>query len=252
MDADDSLGMQIRWEQFQAYTDTKKPESSAAKTTQLVHDLAKTISTFQDTTDSLIDTYSEIMVIIEKLEICPYDAVEFSTLLTSVQTIIDKFNLTGFSNLSSWVAGLDKKIEVVLITRLRTALDLWCTEFAKDGENSISDSKRKIVEDVKVSRLTLSTFPNTDEAHQTGGIVFETLLHEIRIKNQVIYLEPPIEHARASWYKQLHSSLAVICGLKRIQAARYENSMKLRKPFQEDQDYTSLVLSSDQVLTYRY
>lgn len=30
------------------------------------------------------------------------------------------------------------------------------------------------------------------------------LVHEIRIRNQVIYLDPPMEMARANWYKQLH------------------------------------------------
>lgn len=33
------------------------------------------------------------------------------------------------------------------------------------------------------------------------------LVHEIRIRNQVIYLDPPIELARANWYQQLHEWL---------------------------------------------
>ena len=30
------------------------------------------------------------------------------------------------------------------------------------------------------------------------------IVHEIRIQNQVIFLDPPIEYARATWIKQLH------------------------------------------------
>lgn len=33
------------------------------------------------------------------------------------------------------------------------------------------------------------------------------LVHEIRIQNQVIFLDPPIEQARASWIHQLHKWL---------------------------------------------
>ena len=33
------------------------------------------------------------------------------------------------------------------------------------------------------------------------------IVHEIRIQNQVIFLDPPIEYARAMWIKQLHDWL---------------------------------------------
>jgi dynein heavy chain 1 len=37
-----------------------------------------------------------------------------------------------------------------------------------------------------------------------ADLIVTPLVHEIRIKNQVIYLDPPIEFARANWYKELH------------------------------------------------
>lgn len=30
------------------------------------------------------------------------------------------------------------------------------------------------------------------------------IVHEIRIQNQVIFLDPPIEYARQTWVRQLH------------------------------------------------
>ena len=30
------------------------------------------------------------------------------------------------------------------------------------------------------------------------------IIHEIRIQNQVIFLDPPIEYARQTWVRQLH------------------------------------------------
>lgn len=33
------------------------------------------------------------------------------------------------------------------------------------------------------------------------------MVHEIRIQNQVIFLDPPIEYAREAWIRQLHEWL---------------------------------------------
>ena len=35
----------------------------------------------------------------------------------------------------------------------------------------------------------------------------KAVVHEIRIQNQVIFLDPPIEHARQMWIRQLHEWL---------------------------------------------
>lgn len=40
-------------------------------------------------------------------------------------------------------------------------------------------------------------------------MALKPLVHEIRIQNQVIFLDPPIEHARASWIHQLHEWLGM-------------------------------------------
>ena len=41
------------------------------------------------------------------------------------------------------------------------------------------------------------------EAH----MVLKPIVHEIRIQNQVIFLDPPIEYARQTWIHQLHDWL---------------------------------------------
>ena len=73
------------------------------------------------------------------------------------------------------------------------------------------------------------------------GLELKTLVHEVRIQNQVIYLDPPIEQARASWYGTLHQWLGVVCGLSRIQSSRYEIGLKIRTSARENLNYMSLV-----------
>lgn len=44
------------------------------------------------------------------------------------------------------------------------------------------------------------------EAHMT----VKPIIHEIRIQNQVIFLDPPIEYARQTWVRQLHDWIGEI------------------------------------------
>jgi dynein heavy chain 1 len=38
-------------------------------------------------------------------------------------------------------------------------------------------------------------------------MTLKPIVHEIRIQNQVIFLDPPIEYARSTWIQQLHDWL---------------------------------------------
>lgn len=44
-------------------------------------------------------------------------------------------------------------------------------------------------------------------------MVLKPIVHEIRIQNQVIFLDPPIEYARQTWVHQLHDWLGEQYGL---------------------------------------
>lgn len=87
-----------------------------------------------------MDTYEEITRTIELLGTCEYDAVAFGALLGKIQTTIDRLNLEGYANLDAWVGELDQKIEEVLIRRLRAVLEVWASEFAKDGEAPVGET----------------------------------------------------------------------------------------------------------------
>ena len=83
------------------------------------------------------------------------------------------------------------------------------------------------------------------------------IVHEIRIQNQVIFLDPPIEYARSTWIKQLHDwigehlsilriqilirSSGVVCRLRRVQSSRYEIGLQMQKASASETTYTSLV-----------
>lgn len=49
----------------------------------------------------------------------------------------------------------------------------------------------------------------------------ECTVHEILLKNQVLYLSPPLEHARAAWVHQFHSYLHTAAGLPRLRSKSF-------------------------------
>lgn len=92
---------------------------------------------------------------VEDLATCSYTEDAFTELLSRIQSAvrqtvivfpfsaeyifpqIDRLNLEGYANLDHWVAELDKKIEGILLQRLKHVAQVWCAEFdrsADDGE----------------------------------------------------------------------------------------------------------------------
>ena len=69
--------------------------------------------------------------------------------------------------------------------------------------------------------------------------IVRPMVHELRMKNSVIYLDPPIEEARVNWYQMLDQWLANIYNLSRIQASRYD--IGIRNVTDSDLIYQSVV-----------
>ncbi|GAA5974101.1 hypothetical protein JCM11641_003434 [Rhodosporidiobolus odoratus] len=228
-------GMAFRWEHFVNTFDTRSLsyagsglDNSGSKHTHFVREFASIVSEFQDRTDHLVDLYGEINRTVDELLTCEYTAEAFSEQLTSLQTTIDKLNLEGYANLETWVAELDRKVERALSQRLRAVIDRWCGEFMKAVVMAGPDTAAR----KKVAK---------ESAGSDDCLKLQTLVHEVRIQNQVIYLDPPVEQARADWYRQLQDWLGVVCGLTRIQSSRYEIGLKLRMWSPEDLNYTALL-----------
>lgn len=111
--------------------------------------------TSQDKTNNVIDLYKDILRAVDDLATCSYTTDAFTELLSRIQAAvcralasallsaetfppqIDRLNLEGYANLDHWVAELDKKIEGILLQRLKHVAQVWCAEFdrsADDGE----------------------------------------------------------------------------------------------------------------------
>ncbi|KAF5382234.1 hypothetical protein D9757_008925 [Collybiopsis confluens] len=242
-----SKGINIKWDHFVNQYDTGGRFGSGAgmdgkdnRHVQFVREFAGVVSVLQDKTNSCISLYSSILHSIADLSTCSYTTDAFSSHLRKVQGAIDRLNLEGYSNLEWWVAELDKRIEKILLGRLSNIIEVWCNEFEKTGDSDdglMIGSLKKRYGQGAGQRGAGAKEDKFMESHMS----IKPFVHEIGIQNQVIFLDPPIEHARAAWIKQLHEWLGVVCRLRRIQSSRYEIGLQMQSSVASETNYNSLL-----------
>jgi dynein heavy chain 1 len=94
------------------------------------------------------------------------------------------------SNLNYWVAGLNDKIEKILVRRLEQLLQAWIDEFVNFETKG-------------------------------GTLIQSKMVLDIKIQNLAIIMEPTMSEARAYWYKELHKQVEVICGLEKVESKKF-------------------------------
>ncbi|KNC98573.1 uncharacterized protein SPPG_06258 [Spizellomyces punctatus DAOM BR117] len=223
-----SRGIQLRWDYFNRHV-------------VFVRDFASVVTIFQDKVNSAIVVSDEIHQTIGQLKTCRFERNAFQDRLTKIQKLIDRLNLEGYSNLASWTAKLNVDIETVLAARLQTAIKSWMDEFMQgDEEPANIDHRRRRGHKASTpsARNSIVGAPNEGDTERRPNL--EIMVHEIALKNQVMYVDPPIEEARNNWYRQLHFWLGHLCTLKPIQSSSYEMSVGAHRK-EENMTYAILL-----------
>lgn len=212
-------GVPLKWESFvhahdlhirQVSLTTDHSITSASresKHVQFVREFAAAVSLLQSKTETLKTIHATIEKALSDLEGCIYKHDAFWSSLDVIQRAVDQLNLENYVNLPFYVSELNARIESILLKRLSIAVIEWIEAFS----NADSDS--------------LDGRPTT--AHSEASKIenrprLSHLVHEVTMRNQVIYLDPPLEFSRASWLDQLHEWLGVVCTLQKIKSSRYD------------------------------
>ncbi|THY74507.1 dynein heavy chain [Aureobasidium pullulans] len=187
---------------------TGSSDQTESKHVKFIRDFAKAIRDLQEKTSLLSSINVAVHTALTELETCSYAQEAFRQQIDIIQKSVDQLNLKGFSNLSLWVAETNQKIQLVLLSRLQHALRQWISVFAaqKDDEDDNEDAEQ-----------------DRDVPH------FEPCMHEMAMRNQSIYLDPPLESARATWLQHLHNWLSIVCSLPKIQAERFELALSFNQ-----------------------
>ncbi|RFU30184.1 hypothetical protein B7463_g6181, partial [Scytalidium lignicola] len=220
-------GVPLRWESFvhsydihikqTSYLSNGIPDHTGGRTeskhVQFVREFAASVSLLQNKTGTLATINNTVQKALTELENCPYESRAFQLRLETIQMAVDKLNLENYGNLAYWVREMNDRIKVTLLARLRQAIAAWIIVFENDDHDGVNQDSR--------------TAETESSNYQAPSL--KHLVHEISMRNQVIYLDPPLEYARASWFSQLHDWLGVVCNLSKIKATRYEMTLTTAK-----------------------
>ncbi|KAL2143584.1 hypothetical protein VTI28DRAFT_10234 [Corynascus sepedonium] len=181
-----------------------------SKHVMFIREFAASVSLLQSKTITLANIHATVQKAMTELEKCPYEVSAFESRLETIQSAVDQLNLEQYVNLGYWVERMNRQIKAILLARLQHAVQAWIEAFEDEHLERLSDRKR---------------FLETSDGTKADVPVIKKLIHEITMRNQVIYLDPPLEFARASWFSQLQEWIGVVCNLKKIKATRYQMSI---------------------------
>ncbi|KAI0484690.1 dynein heavy chain, N-terminal region 1-domain-containing protein [Xylariaceae sp. FL0804] len=234
-------GIPLKWETFvntwEAYQkpllanggiDHAMGRGAESKHVQFVREFAAAASLLQSKTVTLSNIHINVQQALAEIATCPYEASEFESRLQTMQAAVDQLNLEQYVNLGFWVERMNERIKLTLLTRLQRAISAWIEAF-------LDDTPIKQMETSRRKQLAPSGEPIKSDAPQ-----MKHLVHEITMRNQVIHLDPPLEHARASWFLQLHDWVGIVCNLPKLKASRYQMSLTLSTAIHEEARFNEL------------
>lgn len=220
-----STGVNLKWESFVHSYDlhvkhapllaggsTSRSASGGrgeSKHVQFVRDFAATASVLQTKTSALQEIHDTIQKALSDLQACAYNPSAFNTRLESIQKAVDQLNLEGYANLAFWVHDVNQRIESVLIGRLHKAMHIWVDTFGRPATEDVTGDS--------VRRRDM-----VDDGEGADAPNLQILVLEVLMRNQTVYLDPPVESARTTWFSQFHEWLGVVCNLPIIMSSRYE------------------------------
>ncbi|KAL8759989.1 MAG: hypothetical protein Q9199_000365 [Rusavskia elegans] len=229
-------GIRLKWESFvhsydlpskQPAYPTSGPVSRAvsgqseSRHAHFVREFEDVTVLLQSKTVTLERIHNTVMKSMQELQTCQYNTKAFQSCLEEVQTAVDQLNLEGYANLQSFVGMLNHGIERHLVLRLRTAMRAWVKTFLHTPADQTNEDSHTPQDSFEQDSKCI---PN-----------LRPLSHEISMRNQLIYLDPPANFTRTSWLSQLHEWLGVVCNQPLIVASRYEmqvgeNRFKTSRP----------------------
>lgn len=186
-----------------------RPETGS-KHVQFIRDFGNAISVLQRKTALLAEIHATVQGALKALDNCPYTVKDIKTNIDLVQNAVDQLNLEEFSNLQLWVDQMNQRIENSLAGRLKQAIREWIEAFdnTEQPSSNADDSRQR-----------------GEEAQNTSHVVFKQLVHEVAIRNQTIYLQPPLEMAHSTWLYQLQGWIGIVGSLPKVVASRYDMTM---------------------------
>lgn len=162
-----------------------------------VEKFTRQVNRFEEKVEDACLKSKQIQELLQNLRVCRYEAKSMTSIVKSIQNTVDEMQMRGFSNIEIWASVVDSTIEEIITERLKAGIDNWMIAFNTCG------TQDKVV--------------NTDT-----GFMLDQTVHEILLSDQILFVSPSMEDARAEWMANFHQHISVCCSLPRIMTSRFD------------------------------
>ncbi|CAE7031283.1 Dync1h1 [Symbiodinium sp. CCMP2456] len=183
-------GLHLKWDDQKIESYTQKLSETVFQFQQKFTELESMAEQMSRTIESLDDVNVRQESSAQEMLLAKFE---------KMQKTVDDMNLASFSNMDTWVQGLNKQIEQRLVKLLAATSAQWLQEFKRwplNGNNLIQEAAVQLA----VLELHMQTSPS--------GVR--------------LVLEPQKEFAMTHWVKHYHDCLGMVCNLPLLQAARFD------------------------------
>jgi dynein heavy chain 1, cytosolic len=108
-------------------------------------------------------------------------------------------------------------VEDVLTKRVEAAVTAWTAAFATTATTSTST-------DSSTAAAAAATAAGATATATTAGahsLQLQPSVHEVLLRNGVLHLSPPLEQARHTWIRHLHTHVSTAALLPRLRSSRF-------------------------------
>jgi len=227
--------LRLRWTSFTNAGGPRTTNGQGLLHDKLILGFSKAIFTLQKKSATVRSCHVLINDALKRLRTCPYSAASFREEISTIQACVDNLVAEGLSALTFFTTKLNADIQSILLDRLQQALNLWSIAFQVGSLPRIEDL-------LQVSPVLL------DQADDAATIpMTKAILHEIRLQNQLIYVEPPLVTSRITWLEHMQQVLAIVCGCNLIHTSQQvstKNHSSASTTFRQALDLCSAHLQS--------
>ena len=168
----------------------------------------------ENATNYLFDKITVIENHIKSLTTCENKFEVIRDILQQIQQILDTLVLKEYTNMEFLVNEINEKIQKIFLKNLTDMITTWKEEFFNYKHKKRIRNKNKLIKSYT--------------------------LHEIKVKNNSIYIDPPIQHAREQWLNNLHINIDNLICQKKMKVNRYNYDVE-KKEDTEDEDFSILL-----------
>jgi dynein heavy chain 1 len=174
------------------YQEEPTEEVNITKIEKLAINLLSTVNQLEETYEWLNQKNQLIEAEFKSLEQSDSNVEKIIERIKRIQMILNDFETQELKNINSFIQTLNDRIEALLLNKLKEVIASWTIEFLSFSTETLRDALKQ------------------------NKLIQDLTQHEVKVENQLVFLDPPIEYSRQFWLAHLQSNISALCSVQKL------------------------------------